>query len=355
MKKRELMKGNTAIAEAAIRAGAELFAGYPITPSTEVLEHLSARMPEEGRVFIQAENELAAMNMVHGAYGTGHRAFTATSGPGLSLKQEAMSYAAAGEVPYVVILVNRYGRGVGWLDGAQDAYFQVTRGGGQGDYKNIVFTPASVQEAVENMYEAFDVAEKYRIAVYIMIDTILGQTMEPVEMPDYKTREVELDWGVDGTNKKGLKRQKHTFEINNAMWREKIARVNEEMQRWENYRTEDAEFIFVAFGLAGRVCFDAVDILRSRGDKVGCIRPKLIYPYPVKAIQELDENVIKGLMTVEGSDFGQQVQDLALAAKKAFKGNVPIYCYPYSHGEPELENIIAEYDKIKSGEKKEAY
>lgn len=355
MIKRELMKGNTAIAEAAVRAGAELFAGYPITPSTEVLEHLSARMPEEGRVFIQAENELAAMNMVHGAYGTGHRAFTATSGPGLSLKQEAMSFAAAGEVPYVVILVNRYGRGVGALDGSQDAYFQVTRGGGQGDYRNIVFTPAYVQEAVENMYEAFDVAEKYRIAVYVMLDTILGQTMEPVEMPDYKTREGELDWGVDGTNTKGLRRIKFAYEENTKGWADKLNKINEEMQRWESYMTEDAEFVFVSFGLAGRVCFDAVDELRARGEKVGCIRPKLIYPYPVKAFEELNENILTGFMTVEGSDFGQQVQDVALATKKVFDKNIPVYCYPYMKGEPEVANIIAKYDAVKSGELKEVY
>ena len=355
MSKRELMKGNTAIAEAAIRAGAEFFAGYPITPSTEVLEHLAARMPEEGRVFIQAENELAAMNMVHGAYGTGHRAFTATSGPGLSLKQEAMSFAAAGEVPYVVILVNRYGRGVGALDGAQDAYFQVTRGGGQGDYRNIVYTPAAVQEAVEDMYEAFDVAEKYRIAVYVMLDTILGQTMEPVEMPDYKTREIPLDWGVDGTNTKGLKVVKFAYDDNIRHWKEKIEKINEEMQRWESYKTEDAEFVFVAFGLAGRVCFDAVDELRARGEKVGCIRPKLIFPYPVKAFEELNKELIKGFMTVEGSDMGQQVQDVALSVKKVFDKNLPVYCYPYSRGEPEVANIIAKYEAMKSGELKEVY
>ena len=355
MNKRELMKGNTAIAEAAIRAGAEMFAGYPITPSTEVLEHLAARMPEEGRIFIQAENELAAMNMVHGAYGTGHRAFTATSGPGLSLKQEAMSFAAAGEVPYVVILVNRYGRGVGALDGAQDAYFQVTRGGGQGDYRNIVYTPAAVQEAVEDMYEAFDVAEKYRIAVYIMLDTILGQTMEPVEMPDYKTRKEPLGWGVDGTNTVGLDRTKFAYDINTEGWIRKLEQIDREMQRWENYRTEDAEFVFVAFGLAGRVCFDAVDELRAKGEKVGCIRPRLIYPYPTRAFQELDQSKVVGFMTVEGSDFGQQVQDVALSVKKTFEKNVPVYCYAYRKGEPEVADIIAKYEAAKSGELKEAY
>ena len=174
MAKRTLMKGNIAVAEAAVRAGVELFAGYPITPSTELLEHLAVRLPEEGRVFIQAENELAAINIINGAYGTGHRAMTASSGPGMSLKLEGMSYCANAEVPYVCVNVNRYGRGIGALDAAQDSYLQSIRSGGHGDYRNIVFTPSTIQEAVDDMYEAFDVAERYRIGVILLMDTALG-------------------------------------------------------------------------------------------------------------------------------------------------------------------------------------
>lgn len=353
--KRTLMKGNIAIAEAAVRAGVELFAGYPITPSTEVLEHLAVRLPQEGRVFIQAENELAAINIINGAYGTGHRAMTASSGPGMSLKLEGMSYMANAEIPYVVVNVNRYGRGIGALDASQDSYLQSIRSGGHGDYRNVVYTPATIQEAVDDMYEAFDTAEKYRIGTYIMLDTALGQTMEPVVIPEYKTREVPLDWGVDGTKQKGLKRMKHNFDENVQHWQEKMERLEAEMQRWESYQTEDAEYIFVAFGLPARVAMDAVDELRGQGEKVGLIRPQLVYPFPKDAFAQLDEELIKGFMTVEGSDFGQLVDDVALTAKKVYKKNIPCYSYCYHRGTPEMNVVIEHYFAMKNGMKKAAY
>lgn len=355
MGKRTLMKGNIAVAEAAVRAGCELFAGYPITPSTELLEHLAVRMPEEGRVFIQAENELAAINIINGAYGTGHRALTASSGPGMSLKLEGMSYMANAEVPWVCVNVNRYGRGIGALDASQDSYLQSIRSGGHGDYRNMVYTPSTIQEAVDDMYEAFDKAEKYRIGVIILMDTALGQTMEPVTMPEYKTREVPLGWGVDGTNTKGLKRQKHAFDENVQHWKDKLAALSAEMQRWESYRTEDAEYVFVAFGLPGRVTMDAVDTLRNEGYNVGVIVPKLVYPFPVDAFAELDESILKGLITVEGTDFGQVIDDVALTAKKVYEKNIPTYCYTYHRGTPESKNVVAYFKSVLDGTEKEVY
>lgn len=355
MAKRTLMKGNVAVAEAAVRAGCELFAGYPITPSTELLEHLAVRMPEEGRVFIQAENELAAINIVNGAYGTGHRAMTASSGPGISLKLEGMSYCANAEVPYVCVNVNRYGRGIGSLDGSQDSYLQSIRSGGHGDYRNLVYTPSTIQEAVDDMYEAFDMAEKYRIGVILLMDTALGQTMEPVTMPEYKTREAPLDWGVDGTNTKGLKRQKHAFDENVQHWKDKIAALEREMQRWDSYMTDDAEYVLVAFGLPGRVAMDVVDTLRKEGYKAGAIVPKIVFPFPVDAFKELDENRLKGLITIEGTDFGQVVDDVALTAKKVYAGNVPTYCYTYHRGTPESGKVVEYFKGVLNGTEKEAY
>lgn len=354
MSEKVLMKGNHAIAEAAVRAGLEFFAGYPITPSTEVLEHLSKRLPEEGRVFIQAENEIAAINMIAGAYGTGHRAMTASSGPGISLKLEGMSYAASAEVPFVCVNVNRAGRGIGSLDGGQDGYIQCIRSGGHGDYRNLVYTPATVQEAADDTYEAFDMAEKYRIGVFILLDTALGQTMEPVELPPYKTRQVPLDWGVDGTNTVGLKRNKFQLDANSEHWIEKVATVQNEMQRWESHYVEDADYVFVSFGIAGRVCLEAVEQLRACGERVGLIRPRLVFPFPERAFDAVPLSV-KGFISVEGTDLGQMVDDVALTVKRKFQRNIPVYCNAYRRGVPTEDKIIEHYRGVKSGTVKEAY
>ena len=354
MQHKELLKGNIAIAETAIRAGLEFFAGYPITPSTEILEHLAKRLPEEGREFIQAENEIASINMVAGAYGTGHRAMTATSGPGLSLLLEGMSYAASAEVPFVCVNVNRAGRGIGSLDGGQDSYLQCIKSGGHGDYRNIVYTPSTVQEASDAMYEAFDVAEKYRVGVFILIDTALGQTMEPVVIPPYKHREHELDYGVDGTNTKGLKRNKFRLDENSENWISKTKQIEQEMQRWDSYLTKDAEYIFVAFGIAGRICAEAADQLRAAGEKVGVIRPQLVYPFPADAFAGSNKN-LKGYISVEGTDLGQMVEDIALTIKRKFDRNLPVYCYPYRRGLPSVNSIVEHYYNIQAGKEQEVY
>jgi 2-oxoglutarate ferredoxin oxidoreductase subunit alpha len=347
MAKRKMMKGNVAAAEAAVRAGVDIFAGYPITPSTEALEHLSYRMPQEGREFIQAENEIAAINMVMGAAATGARAMTASSGPGISLKQEGFSYIARHELPFVCMNVQRWGNGLGRLDSGQADYFRETRMGGNGDYKHIVYAPSTVQELVDMVYGAFDVAEKYRIGVMILSEAFLGQMMAPCLMPEYKKREKELGWGIDGTGKVGVKHSPdHRKQVKTLI--EKVAIIEEEMQDYEAIATEDAEYVLVAFGLPGRVCIDAVKELRAKGEKVGVIRPKLVWPYPVNAFKEVNKDV-KGFISVESNDLGQMVEDVALSAKKVFNRNVPIYCYPHSYGVPEVKVIVEKYYSIKDG------
>ncbi|HWR50431.1 MAG TPA: 3-methyl-2-oxobutanoate dehydrogenase subunit beta [Bryobacteraceae bacterium] len=348
-----MMKGNVAAAEAAIRAGLDLFAGYPITPSTETLETLSHRMPEEGKQFIQAESELAGINMIMGASACGARVLTASSGPGMSLKQEGFSYAARNEIPYVCMNVQRWGAGLGRLDSGQSDYLRDTRAGGNGDYRQIVYSPYSIQELVDDMYEAFDVAEKYRIGVLVLSEGFLGQMMEPVELPPRKHREKALDWGLDGTGAVGLKPQRDNAAYLQHL-RGKLAQIDREMQRCELTDAEDADYIFVAFGLPARVCEDAVKKLRAAGEKVGLLRPRLVYPYPVEAFRRVNPEV-KGFISIETNDLGQMIQDVALSVKKTFTRNVPTYCYAHSMGVPRVQTVIDQYNKIKQGEIREVY
>ncbi len=352
---KELLKGNVAAAEAAVRAGCDFFAGYPITPSTEVLEYLSSRMPELGRTFIQGENEMASMNMVMGAAICGGRCLTASSGPGISLKAEAFSYAAINEVPFVVINVQRWGCGLGSLESGQSDYYRDVKGGGHGDYHHIVYAPSDIQECVEMVYNSFDKAEKYRVGVTILSEALLGQMMENVELPPFKTRETPLGWGIDGTGKVGLK--KDTTGKRNGDNPERRLRhyaiIEETEQQWDSYMTEDAEHVLVAFGLPARVCHDAVDALRARGKKVGMIKLKTLWPYPYKAFEQLPSTV-KALTAVETNVLGMMVDDLALAAKKA-KLNVPVYCYAYGPGVPRVKDVLAEFEAIENGTVKERF
>ncbi len=355
---KELLKGNVAAAEAALRGGCDFFAGYPITPSTETLEYLSHRMPELGMKerFIQSENEIAAINMVMGAASAGARAMTASSGPGISLKAEGMSYAAHYSIPFVLLNVQRWGTGLGSLKSGQADYFRECKGGGHGDYHNIVYAPFNIQEMVDDMYEAWDVAEKYRVGVTMFSEAVLGQMMEAVEMPPFKKREKELDWGVDGTGTKGMKYPTGDgwdyveFEL------EKYNRIIDEMQRWEFYNVEDADYIFTAVGLPARACLDVIAKLRARGEKVGMLRPKIIWPFPFLGFEELHRvnPHVKGFISVEMNDMGQMVDDVALAAKKA-GFNVPVYCYPCGGGVPQVKAIIAKYQDILDGVLKEKY
>lgn len=353
----DMIKGNIAVAEAAVRGGIEVYAGYPITPSTEVMEYLSGRLPALGRTFIQAESELAAINMVMGVSACGRRVLTASSGPGISLKQEGISYMAQMNYPAVILNVVRWGNGLGSLDGAQTDYLRETRGGGNGDYRNIVLCPSSVQESVDLMYEAFDLAEKYRCIVEIMTDSGLGQMMEPCEMPEF--REIKkCDWGLDGTYK--VKRPDflgRNIPAESEQYMEKVRAMREKEQRWEAVMTEDAEYVFVAFGMCGRVMNGLVRELRKQGEKVGLIRPISAWPFPEKAFEELraiNRNV-KGFITVETNGEGQMAEDVAIYTRKHHMGDAPVYALAYACGVPKDEIVTADYKKILSGEIKEVF
>lgn len=346
---KSLWKGNEAVAEAALRGGCNFFAGYPITPSSETLEYLSWRMAEIGRTFIQGENEIASINMVSGASACGARALTATSGPGGALKTEGLSYAAANMIPFVLLNVQRWGTGLGALDSGQTDYFKDVKGGGNGSYHSVVLAPSSVQELVDMAYEAWDIAEKYRISVIILSEGYLGQMMEKVEMPEFKVP-ADRGWGIDGTGKSGL----GSVDARNMKMRGEIYdKITEEMQRFEEYGTEDADYVLVAFGLPGRVCRDAVRQLREAGQKVGLIRPKVLWPFPEEAFKKVNPNV-KGFISVESTDFGMLVEDVALMAKK-LSFNVPVYCYAHGLGVPGVGKVKDFYNSVINGEVKERF
>lgn len=350
----EMIKGNHAIAEAAVRAGARLYAGYPITPSTEIMEYLSTRMDEVGGTFIQAESELAGINMVMGGAACGVRSFTASSGPGISLKQEGISCISDEELACVVINVVRYGNGLGTLLTAQCDYHRETRGGGNGDYRCIVLCPESIQEAVDLTVLSFDLAEQYRIVSVLMTEGALGQMMEPCELPAFQ--EIKRQpWGFDGKysyKKVGIFDRNSMTEA--VQLREKHKAIKENEQRWENVGVEDADYIFVAYGLPGRSVKGAVEQLRSEGHKVGVIRPITAWPFPELAFNKVNPNV-KGFISVESNATGQLVDDVALTVKKQFDTNIPIYCLPYVYGIPAMKEIKADYQKIAAGEIKEVY
>ena len=350
----DMIKGNEAIAEAAIRAGARLYAGYPITPSTEIMEYMSWRMAEVDGVFIQAESEIAGINMIIGGSACGVRAVTASSGPGISLKQEGMTVLSDEQLPAVVINMVRYGNGIGTLLSAQCDYLRETRGGGNGDYRCIVLCPSSIQEAVDLTVLAFDLAEKYRMVSVLMSEGALGQMMEPCVLPEMQEPK-RYPWGFDGkyTNKKiGIFDRdsvKEAVELN-----EKYSLVKATEQRWEDGWVEDADYVFVAYGLPGRSVIGAVEQLRSQGHKVGFIRPITAWPYPEQAFVKVNPNV-KGFISIEANATGQMVEDIALTVKRVFPRQVPVYCNPHVFGIPGTKVIISDYEAVLSGELKEVY
>ena len=314
-----LMKGNEAFAEAAIRAGCRFFSGYPITPQTEILEYMSWRMAEVGGQFIQTESEIAGVNMLFGAASCGARALTTSAGPGFSLKQEGISYLCGNDIPAVIADVMRIGSGLGDIFQGQGDYWQLTRGGGHGDYRTIVLAPASVQENADLAYLAFDLAEKYRHPVIIGSDAAIGQMAEPVELHEMREHNIdEFDWAVHG-RRKGEKQRVITnvyyqMGADNYMTylREKYAQIEANEQRWESVCTEDAEIVLVAYGISSRVSKEAVKVARRRGMKLGLIRPITLWPFPKKAFDALGEQV-KGFLCVEMSILGQMRDDVVLA------------------------------------------
>lgn len=320
---REIWKGSEAIAEAAIRGGCRGFFGYPITPQNEIPEYMSKRMPEVGGVFVQSESEIAAINMVYGAAASGIRAMTSSSSPGISLKQEGISYMAATELPGVIVNVNRGGPGLGSIQPSQCDYYQATRGGGNGDYRTIVFAPANLQETVDIMQEAFDIADKYRNPVLFLVDGLIGQMMEPIHWNNIEHKKApEKDWSAGG--RRG--RDHNNFITSLTIDAPDCERVNEELQekyklmeanecRFEEDMTEDAEIIIVAYGTTARISLTAIENLRAKGIKAGMLRPITIWPYPYEAIYELaKKECVKAFLSVEMS-AGQMVDDIKLGVK----------------------------------------
>lgn len=329
MKELALMKGNEAIAEAAIRAGTDAYFGYPITPQSEVLEYLALQKPEErtGMVVLQAESELAAINMIYGAAGTGKRVMTSSSSPGISLMQEGISYIAGAELPCLIVNVVRGGPGLGTIQPSQADYFQATKGGGHGDYHLIVLAPASVQEMADFVDLAFQLAFKYRNPAMILSDGLIGQMMEKVELPEQKERPGEFDQSWVITGKTPDRERNIITSLNldpelqyehNLKLQEKYRRMNEDVI-FESMQCDDAEFLLVAYGSSARICQKVVEIARNRGQRLGLLRPQTLFPFPTDEIARLSRKV-KGVMSVELST-GQMVEDIKLAVN----GRVPVY------------------------------
>jgi len=320
MSNKVLMKGNEAIAEAAARAGCRYFFGYPITPQNEIPEYMSWRLPELGGTFIQAESEVSAINMVYGASAAGARVMTSSSSPGMSLKQEGISYIAAAELPCVIVNIVRGGPGLGTIYPGQADYFQAVKGGGHGDYKLLVYTPATVQEAVDIAYKAFDVADKYRVPVVILGDGTLGQTMEPVVLPEMKdtTKFPKKAWATDGC-KARAKNVVNTLEMNPDKLEAITDRIFDTFEKLkknevmcEEYLCSDAEVIFVAYGIASRISKAAVNELRAQGIKAGLFRPITVSPFPEEQLsQYADSKKVKKFIVAE-MNKGQMVEDVRL-------------------------------------------
>jgi len=344
---RVLMKGNEAMAEAAIQAGCDAYFGYPITPQAELLEWMARRMPEEGRAFVQAESEIAAINMALGAAATGARVLVSSSSPGISLMAEAMSYMAAQELPMVLINVMRGGPGLGSIQPSQADYFQAVKGHGHGDYKVPVLAPGSIPEAIELVATSFELAERYRTPVMMLTDGIMGQAMEPVEQTYRTPPRLDMDWNVEGADGRpprvvrslhlhadDLERHiEHLF----AKYRDIAARE----VRWAGDGLDDAEIVVVAYGTAARIARTAVDRARSSGRKVGLFRPITLFPFPTRELKHLATHV-KGFLVVELSK-GQMVEDVQLAVL----GAAPVAFYGRTGGSVPLPGeVVAAIERL---------
>lgn len=328
MKELRLMKGNDAIAEAAIRAGADGYFGYPITPQSEILEYLMAQKPYEttGMVVLQAESEVAAINMVYGGASCGKKCMTSSSSPGISLKQEGISYIAGSELPCLIVNVVRGGPGLGTIQPSQGDYFQSTKGGGHGDYRMIVLAPASVQEMSDFVSLGFELAFKYRNPAMILSDGVIGQMMEKVELQEPKPRWTKEEivkmspWATTGKTPDRerniitsldldpARQERHCMKLDR-----KYKEIEENEVRYEKINCDDAEYLFVAFGSSARICQKAMDNARAKGIKVGLLRPITLFPFPKKPLFELSDQV-KGILTVE-MNLGQMVEDVRLAVE----------------------------------------
>ena len=352
-----LMKGSEAIAEAAIRAGARFFFGYPITPQTEIPEYMSARMPEVGGCFLQAESEVAAINMVYGAASTGERVITSSSSPGVSLKQEGISYCAGAQLPCVILNVMRGGPGLGSIQASQGDYNQAVKGGGNGDYHLITYAPSSIQEAIDIFSFALDKAEKYRVPVLFLADGIMAQMMEPVEMPEmveFKVDPEKKPWAATGwkpgddpakravINSLYINTEELTVHNNELQATYREIEKNEVM--YEAYLCEDADYVITAFGTVARIAKSAINELREKGIKVGLFRPITVWPFPYKELAEASKNA-KALLDVEANE-GQMLQDVKLA----INGAKPVEYFGHCGSlMPTTDEIVAKILEMKEG------
>ncbi len=356
-----LLKGNIAIAEAALRAGLQAYFGYPITPQTELLEHLARRMPELNRTFLQAESEVAAINMVYGAACAGRRVMTSSSGPGISLMQEGLSYIACSEVPVVLVDVMRGGPGLGNIQPTQADYNQLTKSTGHGDFHSIVLAPSSVQEAINMMALAFELAETYRILVIVAADGMLGQMMEPAQLPPMQELPTTLPtWAITGAKGRpknvitSLYLGSHNLEKVNHRLQAKIQRIRAAEIRYETMLTDDADLLVVAFGSAGRIAKTAIRQARQQGVRVGLFRPISLFPFPLAPLAQLAKQV-QTMLVVEMS-AGQMVDDVRLAVN----GQTPVYFYGRTGGAipmpdeilSRITSLIGEFSPYESESKK---
>jgi pyruvate/2-oxoacid:ferredoxin oxidoreductase alpha subunit len=338
---RQLLKGNEAVVRGAIAAGCRAFFGYPITPASEIAEVASLLLPEAGGIFIPAESEIGAIQMVFGASSAGVRAMTASSGPGISLMQEGVSYLAGAELPGVVVDIMRAGPGLGNLGVEQGDYFQLVKGGGHGNYRTPVFAPNSVQEMCDLTIHAFEVADRYRNPVYVMADGALGQMMEPIEIPRTVQSEPEKPWAVAGTadTRKNLvtsilleheKQEAHITKLE-----QKYRDIEEKEVRWEEFLTEDAQLLVVAYGISSRIGRAAVEIARAEGVRVGLLRPISLYPFPTKRLRQLAGKAYS-ILVLELSS-GQLIEDVRLSVN----GITPIQLLRRTGGMmPTAEDVV---------------
>ncbi len=351
MAEKVLMKGNEAIAEAAIRAGCRHYFGYPITPQTEVAAYMAKKMPKIGGTFLQAESEISAINMVYGVAGTGKRVMTSSSSPGISLKQEGISYIAGADLPALIVNVQRGGPGLGGIQPSQSDYFQSVKGGGHGDYRLIVLAPESVQEMADMTALAFELAEKYRMPSMLLADGTMGQMMEPVELPEEKVNTIEKPWAVTGTEGKrthniinSLYLKPEELEQKNIERYERYKTIEENETRYESFMMDDAEYCVVAFGIAARVAKNAVVAARKNGVKVGMIRPITLWPFPKAPLAEAAKTV-KAFISVELS-MGQMIEDIRLATEC----KKPVYlCNRVGGMIPSPEEVLAKIEEVKGG------
>ncbi|SDY85758.1 2-oxoglutarate ferredoxin oxidoreductase subunit alpha [Evansella caseinilytica] len=344
------MKGNEVIGEAAVYAGCRYFFGYPITPQSELVAYMAKRLPEVGGCFLQAESEISAINMVYGAASAGVRVMTSSSSPGFSLKQEGISYLAGAELPAVIVNIARGGPGLGNIQPSQADYFQVTKGGGHGDYYTPVLAPSSLQEIVSLTREAFRIADEYRTPVILLGDGMLGQMMEPVEFEDEKPlpKVREKKWATTGTKGDGppktitsLDLNDTQLEIRNNTLQQKYAAIKEKEVRVDEYLLDDAAYAIVAYGTVARIARTAIDRARKKGIAVGLIRPVSLWPFPATIISEYS-SVLKAILTVEMS-AGQMIEDVRLAVE----GKAPVFFYGRTGGViPTVDEILQQIDRL---------